>query len=336
VKYFPGTKLKDQFMKKICLTLALAGVFVLSIAQATTIATKFSSDPALTGWQIFGDTNLFQWDSTNQNLAVTWDSSQPNSYFFHPLDTIYSKTNDFLIAFDLRLNDITVGTTPDRPFTFEIAVGLLNTANATNAGFIRGFGSAPNIVEFTYFPNDTNDFGATVSTLFISSQTNFSGGGFTAPLEMATNTLFHVVMLYTAANQTLHTTMTADGAHFGPIQDAYLGGWFDDFQVDAVSINSYSDEGQYPGFEGSILAHGVVVNFAFASPPPLGVINAVAAGKIQFSATTNWLYTLQRTTDLQTWTNVLTTTSGGTTNLVLQDTNAPSDKAFYRVTADLP
>src|SRR5450756_2427068 len=221
-------------------SLAIASLFVLSAASAfaATITENFSTNPLQHGWQIFGDTNLFQWDSTNQNLAVTWDSSQPNSYFFHPLDTIYSKTNDFLIAFDLRLNDITVGTTPDRPFTFEIAVGLLNTANATNAGFIRGFGSAPNIVEFTYFPNDTNDFGATVSTLFISSQTNFSGGGFTAPLEMATNTLFHVVMLYTAANQTLHTTMTADGAHFGPIQDAYLGGWFDDFQVDAVSILS--------------------------------------------------------------------------------------------------
>lgn len=318
--------------------LALASLFVLFAARsgATTIASKFSNDPLLDGWQIFGDTSLFQWDSANHNLAVTWDSSQTNSYFYHLLDKTYNKTNDFLVMFDLRLNDITVGTTPGRPFTFEIALGLLNTTNASGPGFIRGFGSAPNIVEFTYFPDDGSGFGASVSTLFISSENSFSSGGFTAPLALTTNTLYHAVMLYTATNQTLHTTMTADGLHFGPIQDSYLGATFDDFQVNAISINSYSDEGQYPDYQGSILAHGAVDNFAFASPPPVTCISAPAPGTIQFGATTNWLYTLQRTTGFQSWSNVLTTTAGSTASLVLQDTNAPAANAFYRVIADLP
>ena len=81
-------------MKKIR-SLAIAGLFVLSIApvNASTIVEKFTTDPALDGWQIFGDTNLFHWDSTNQNLDVTWDSSQTNSYFYHPLGMTLT-TND--------------------------------------------------------------------------------------------------------------------------------------------------------------------------------------------------------------------------------------------------
>jgi hypothetical protein len=324
-------------MKKICL-LALAGLFAFVAVHsgATVITEKFTTNPALDGWQIFGDTNLFQWDSTNNDLAVTWDSSQTNSYFYHPLGAIYSRTNDFLITFDLRLSDIVIGTTPGKPFAFEIAIGLIHTTIATNGNYFRGYAYFPDIVEFDYFPNDINDDGATVSTLMISSQTNYSSGGFTDPLELETNTLYHVMMVYTVTNQTLHTTMAADGAPFGPIQDAYLGAGFDDFQVDAVSINSYSDDGQDPDYSGSILAHGTVDNFAFASPLPVGTINAIAVGKVQFASDTNWLYTLEQTADFQTWSAAAPSVPGNGTNLVLQATNPPADQSFYRVRADLP
>ena len=324
-------------MKKLR-SLAFAGLFVLFAicSQATIITENFSTNPLQNGWQIFGNTNLFQWDSTNQNLAVTWDSSQTNSYFYHPLGAIYSKTNDFLITFDLRLSDIAIGTTPGKPFTFEIAIGLIHTTIATNGNYFRGYGYFPDIVEFDYFPNDINDYGATVSTLMISSQTNYSNGGFTDPLELETGTLHHVMMIYTATNQTLHTTMAVDGAPFGPVQDACLGAGFDDFQVDAVSINSYSDDGQDPDYGGSILAHGTVDNFAFASPLPVGTINAIAAGKVQFASDTNWLYTLEQTADFQTWTPAAPVIFGNGTNLMLQATNLPADKSFYRVRADLP
>ena len=329
--------MKDQCMKQFRL-LAFAGLFALSAAQsnATLIYSKFTTDPSQDGWQIFGDAALFHWDSADQNLAVTWDSSQTNSYYYHLLDMTYTKTNDFLVMFDLKLNDIAVGTTPGKTYTFEIALGLLNTTNATGPEFIRGAGSAPNIVEFTYFPDDGSGTGASLSTLFISAQNGFSSGGFTFPLGLATNVNYHVVMTYIATNQTMFTTMTADGVHFGPIEDAYLGDTFDDFYVNAISINSYSDEGQFPAFAGSVLAHGTVDNFAFASPPPVRYINATSPGTIEFGATTNWLYTLERTQDFQSWTNVLTTTAGRTGSLVLQDTNAPSSDAYYRVKADLP
>jgi hypothetical protein len=329
--------LKDQFLKKVrFVLLALAGLSVLSVARATTIAENFSADPLQNGWQVFGDTNLIQWDSAQHDLAVTWDSSQPNSYFYHPLGAVYSKTNDFLITFDLRLNDIAIGITPGKPFTFEIAIGLIHTTIATNGNYYRGYGYFPDIVEFDYFPNDSNDNGATVSMLMISSQTNYSGGGFTDPLELETNTLYHIVMVYTATNQTLHTTMAADGTPFGPIEDAYLGAGFDDFQVDAVSINSYSDDGQDPDYAGSISAHGTVDKFAFASPLPIGAINAIAAGEVQFASDTRWRYTLEQTADLKTWSAAAPSVPGSGTNLVLQASNPPANQSFYRVRADLP
>src|ERR1019366_3157399 len=108
-------------------SLAIASLFVLSAASAfaATITENFSTNPLQHGWQIFGDTNLFQWDSVNQNLAVTWDSSQPNSYFYHPLGTILTRNDDFSVAFDLQLNDAEASG-----YGFELAVGFLNLAEA--------------------------------------------------------------------------------------------------------------------------------------------------------------------------------------------------------------
>jgi hypothetical protein len=56
--------------------------------------------------------------------------------------------------------------------------------------------------------------------------------------------------------------------------------------------------------------------------------------QVQFVSRTNWLYTLQRSTNLQSWTDVSVAISGNGTNLILQDLNAPGDKSFYRVNAD--
>src|SRR5688572_27600162 len=53
--------------------LAFASLFVLSAAQAITITENFTNNPLQNGWQVFGDTNLFQWNSVNQNLAVTYE-----------------------------------------------------------------------------------------------------------------------------------------------------------------------------------------------------------------------------------------------------------------------
>src|SRR5947207_13370380 len=95
-------------MKRIR-SLAFASLFVLSAAHATTITENFTNNPLQNGWQVFGDTNLFQWNSVNQNLAVTWDSSQTNSYFYYQLGTILARDEDFSVSFDLRLSAFVAG-----------------------------------------------------------------------------------------------------------------------------------------------------------------------------------------------------------------------------------
>jgi len=74
------------------------------------------------GWKIFGDTNLFQWDSTNHNLAVTWDSSQTNSYLLSFTSARSLAIDDaFSLEFDLNLAGAQTGA-----YGSQLAVGFLN------------------------------------------------------------------------------------------------------------------------------------------------------------------------------------------------------------------
>jgi hypothetical protein len=321
------------YIARIVATLILASTASL---PAETLVTRFVADPFAAGWQATGNTNLFTWNASNESLQVTWDSSQPNSYFHHPLGQTLTRTNDFLIRFDLNLDDIAVGTTEGRPYAFQIALGLLHHSQLTNASLARGSGWAPNIVEFDYFPNDVNNFGASISTALISSDGDYWTGGFTFPLELHTNTVYGVQMIFTAANQTLHTTMTSNGIPVGPLVDATIDTNFSDFAVDTVAISSYSDEGQFPGYEGSVLAHGTVDNLAVATPLPVGVLTTAVAGQVAFQSDASWHYTLEATTNLTAWNAVSATVPGNNTTLVLQDTNAPAGLTLYRVRAELP
>lgn len=317
---------------------ALAGACLLNFntVRAVTIAENFSADPLASGWAVYGQTNLFAWDATNQNLAVTWDSSQPNSYFCRALGLVLSRTNDFLLSFDILLHDIGPGVDTNKTFTFQIAVGLMNLAEATHSGFVRGSGyQSPNLVEWNYFWD--SGFGATVSPVLISSNNEFSSGGFTFPLELATGAVYTVTMRYLAEEGRLLTVMKSNGVPIGPINDATLGSGFTDFAVDHLSVSSYNDAGQFPGFEGSVLAHGWVDNFVFAAPPPVTRVAAGSApGSAQFRSTTNWLYHLERTTDFAVWTPVSAVAPGTGGEMTLQDTNPPPGRAFYRVQAQLP
>ncbi|MBI3848944.1 MAG: hypothetical protein HY298_01450 [Verrucomicrobia bacterium] len=336
--------------------LALAGGLLISSypSGAGTFSEDFSGDPAARGWQVFGDTNLFHWDATNNHLAVTWDSSQPNSYFHRPLGTILTRSDDFSLAFDLRLDDIVSGNESNKTGGLEIALGFLNHATATSTNFMRGaFGSAPSLVEFDYFPAGYYDFGgsifdvaATTTPTFISTNSFHFAPTVFAPytFELPTNRVVHVAMTYTASNQTLITILTTNGALlFQPpnvvLTDTNSSGFnaSDDFRVDTFSISSYSSAGD--DFD-SVLGHGVVDNFVVTTPPP-PVTNLTGEftnniWQVQFISRTNWLYTFERTVDFSAWTNVSATFSGNATNLFLQDTNPPPDKAFYRVHAERP
>jgi len=323
---------------------------VASIAgRAATIAEDFGDDPRFHGWRAIGDTNLFGWNATNRSLEVTWDSSRTNSFFHLPLGTVLTKADDFSLAFDLRMRDIAIGTSTNRPDTFELALGLMNSTNLSHVNYFRGAGvnatyGVRHTVEFDYFP-PTAVIQATFAPTVIASNNaiKFSDNH---PLELTTNDLFRIVMSYTASNQTLKTTVTRNGAAYGlppsnTLKDLVLTN-HPDFRVDRLAIMNYSDAVQIgpTQYWGSIRAHGTVDNLAVTIPEPpvanLAGVRTNGGWQATFVSRTNWFYALERTTNVANWSVVSPTNAGTGGSVVLQDSNPPGAGAFYRVRAWRP
>jgi hypothetical protein len=309
-------------------------------SRAAAIAEAFATDPLQRGWSAHGDTSLFHWNATNQNLDVTWDSSRTNSLFYRPLGTVLTKNDDFSFGFDLRLADIAIGVDPEKPYTFEIAIGLCKFGSITNRNFFRGAGvnatyGPRNLIEFDYFPD--SGFGATIAPTVVSSNNNirFSDNH---PLELTVNDLFHVEMSYRASNQVLRTLMTRNGGAFATMRDLSLNG-FPDFRVDTFAVISYSDSFQHPTDAGSILAHGIVDNISWVVPdPPLIALRGARVGnffRVDFNGASNWSYELEVTADFRQWNLVAQGFAATNGPLALQN-NASADQGFYRVIARRP
>src|SRR6266478_4475988 len=195
---------------------AAAWVASALFSRAAMITEDFTKDPVTHGWRIFGDTNLFVWNTTNHSLVVTWDSSRPNSYFYLPLGTILNREDDFSLALDLQVADIAGGINPDKPSTFELALGFLNIVDATKTNFFRGNGSAsPNLVEFDFFP-DTG-FGPTIWPTFSSTNSlfNYNGSSDYSLMDLPRGVRMRLTMAYTASNGMLVTSLTTNGTSIG-------------------------------------------------------------------------------------------------------------------------
>ena len=305
-------------------SLALASLFALSVAHATLVQEKFTANPALAAWQVFGDTNLFQWDSANQNLAVTWDSSKTNSYFHHPLGGTFTKADSFCVLFDLKLTNVVAAG------YFELAVGLCNLTNSTSAAFSRANGTSPNLVEFDYFPPAS--YQPSIDATLIDADANFYFA-YDDSQPLANGVTYRIVLIHRAGEASLSGTVYTNGQVFTslPITLAYGA---NNFSVDTLAISSYTTLDDFYG--DSLLAQGTVDNLAFASPLPIGAVKTLAVGQVQFISDTNWLYFLEQSADLKTWTPAAPVSIGNGTNLVLQATNLPTSQSFYRVRADLP
>lgn len=318
---------------------ALVGCLALSVANAATFTEDFSSNPAGNGWQIFGNTNLFYWDNTNQNLRVTWDSSQTNSYFHRPLGTILARDDDFQLSFDLTFEDYAGGVKPGKPYAFPAAIGFLNLDNAMHTNFSRGAGinatyGPRNLVEFTFFPA-FDVFLPTIAQIVISTNNTWLYNHENLR-EMTPGETFRVRMSYSAAMQTLTTTVSNNAAQYGETQAILVTANNFDFRVATLSISSYSDVRS----QDSILAHGIVDNVLVVTPPP-PVVNLSgeflgASWQMQFISRSNWIYVLERTTNLTTWIAVSATAPGNGFTLMLADTNPPLSHAHYRVRANRP
>jgi hypothetical protein len=314
-------------MKKIR-SLAVAGLFIVSAAHATLVYEKFATDPALDGWQVFGNTNLFQWDSTNQVLDVTWDSSQPNSYFYHPLGVTLTTNDSFCVQLDLQLSDATASG-----YGNEVAIGLLHFCDATNADFNRANSPLPNLFEFDYFPADDYGDPASIDATLKDSQPGYAGLYFVYDnVTLNPGVTYRIVLIHHVGDETITGVVYTNGVVLSTLPFSYGGASVGDFQLDTLSINCFADD----GYGDSVFAQGTVANLACATPLPVDQITTTAAGQVQFCSDTNWLYTLEQTADFQTWMPAAPAIFGNGTNLVLQATNTPAGQCFYQVRADLP
>ena len=312
---------------------------VSAISPSPSLFADFGTDPIEQGWQAYGEAALFRWDSESQNLRVTWDSSKTNSYFHRPLGVTLNRQDDFALGFDLRLDSVAVGVDPAKPFTFQIVMGLIHLESATDAALWRGSGvdavhGPRNLVEFAYFPD--SGFGATISPSIISSNNQFVSR-FDYPIELTTGNTFHVLLRYTAGDQTLRTSLNLNHAEYTSIQDVLLTEDFTQFNVDTVAVCSYSDAGQDPQFGGSILAEGIIDNIYVQLPPP--PVDQLAGGiegdtfQVTFAAKAGWTYSLERSTDLAQWTPATTHSATTSGTVTLTDPSPPTRQAFYRVGA---
>ena len=197
---------------------------------------------------MFGSSSLFSWDAAGKRVAVTWDSSQTNSYFYLPLGTIVARRDDFSFSFDLELSDVQAGINPAKTSTFELAAGFLNLVDATRTNFYRGNGHAsPNLVEFDYFP-DAGAISATVwpSIWSTNSMLNYNGSSDYTVMELPLETVMRVAMSYTASNRTLVTTILTNGLPVASPNAVQLSTAFTDFRVGAFAIERIAQVEFFP------------------------------------------------------------------------------------------
>ena len=274
----------------------------------------------------------------NHNLAVTWDSSQSNSYFYHPLETTLGKADAFTVDFDIQLNSLHWTN------TFQLAVGLLNISDAVDPGFSRALGYSPNIFEFNYFPDSGDGFGdpdvaasMTDDTDSITSFPNFYFIYDTRPMiprhELPCDadarggrgidqrdgfheraSLYHDAVVLFRAHRRIPS-------RYDFHQQLQRGGPGSRLRRVPARARHGGQFRRHAARAGAQLYAG-------------GFTNGV--WQTRFTTYTDTHYTLQRSTNFMSWSDVTASVAGNGDILFLSDTNAVADKAFYRVRADKP
>jgi hypothetical protein len=298
----------------------------------------FSSAP--TRWRTHNP-GAVVWNEAAKNLAVTWDSRQTNSFFYLPLGTTLTRGDSFTFEFTIRIDDLQAGIDSTKQETFSLGLGFLNLAQAKRPEFNRGAGvnalrGPRSLVEFAYFP-EAGLVDATVGPI-IASASNQIAFSHTHPVELTVGETYRVRVAFDAGTQVLATSILHNGQPYGlppqnTIQPLNYPTNYADFRLDAFSIHSYSDAGQFPPqYAGSLLAHGVIDDVALTWPDPPEVrISGHWDGAqwvVNFATAAGWTYSLERSVDLANWSGVA---SGA--GAELRDPNPPSDGAFYRVLA---
>lgn len=320
---------------------ALAGgLLAVGPGHAAGQVEDFSSNPLDQGWAVAGDASLFRWDPAGGRLGVTWDSRRPNSYFHRRLPFALHRADDFSFGFELELTSHQAGSQPEKPGTFQIAVGFINVATATAPEFQRGvFLRSANLVEWTWF-GGAGGISPSVSPVIVPEDGRLPWGYRDSFVGLAAGVRYGFTLQYTAAERALRVFLTEDG---GPVQElspVTLPADFRDFRVDALSVSSYSDAGQDPRFAGSVLATGWIDRVSWSLPAvPQPAVRIVGAnpGRLAVPTERGWSYGLEVSNDLTTWNPLGQAVAGTGGEMELFDVRrALFPLQFYRVRVSRP
>jgi len=319
-------------VQAFCLTACL-GI----LAQGSTLKESFDTDPSARGWRSWGDTTLFHWDASGQQLGVVWDSSRPNSFFALPLPATLGTHVNFSFAFDLTLESHAVGVVAGQSGTFQIAAGLVRQADVLATNYSRGsFPGAKNTVEWTWF-GEAGAVSSSVSPVIVPSDGRLPWGYSDNYLTLEPGRRYRFELAYTATLRTARMSMTTDGQPGPELADVVLPSNFTRFEVDTFAISSYSGAGQNPLYAGSVLARGWIDNISITLPePPMTRLRARDGG-VALDALGGWRYTLEASGNLLDWTTVSETLAAKPGELELWDLrDGWFATQFYRVVAVRP
>lgn len=273
---------------------------LLTTVNAAVFFEDFQGAPSTLDWHIHGDPSFFQWNEAG-HLDVTWDSTQTNTFFIHPLQSVLGRHDDFKIEFELMLDSVGYQSNGNPLTPFEIALGFINSADATHTNFFRGkgAGTVKNLVEFDYFP-DTG-YGDTIWPAFWSTNTtlNYTDQNDYVLAALPLNKVLAITMNYDPETESLTTNITADGEPLVTAHQQQLSPSFTDFRVDAFAISSYELQGNT-----SLHAQGRFDNIRITFPQPvteLAITENEGAWSTSFTSRTNWIYQLEESNELNDW-----------------------------------
>ena len=320
------------------------GIIALANLGASVVADdfveEFDSDPSARSWRVLGNGEAFGWNPGGW-LDVRWDSVRPNGFYARALPGAVTERDDFQWGFDLVLESHEVGTTPGKPGTFELALGLIRIADASDPGFRRAvLFKSRNLVEWAWFGTEpSGTIAASLSPVMIPSDGRLPWGYSDTYLELQPGVRYGFDLAYAATNRTLSLTMTVDGEPGPALMPVLLGKNFTGFEVDAVSVNAYSDEGQDPRYAGSVRATGKVDRVRWKGPGPVLDRIRISGGnecRIRFGTRAGWHYQVQSSDDLTTWTSAGAPREGTGTEMEWIESNAAGGNRFFRVEARRP
>ena len=317
---------------KIIINLLLAIVFITiesSLSANNLHFETFDSDPLTKGWSVHGDKSLFEWDEDSESLRVKWDTERPSSFFYKPLGRVLTESNSFAFTFQITLDSVKAGYLEGKPYTFQVALGLLNISSAIDKNFNRGTGSdSPNLVEWDYFP-DTG-FGATVSPSVVSDKSEFSAG-FTFPAELLIGKTYSIKLIYLSEERVLKTEMLEDGKSWENIQTVEISSDFSGFFVDTFSISNFSAKDS----ESSLLAIGTVDEVALVTSDTLPKLFGVKINGSQWEAKSFLIepeiWKVESSNDVLNWNRAILDSDSLNYFQYFNDTVTNKEFQFYRL-----